>query len=280
MIILSCGSLEVELCHPGEYYQGTRFDRAGVFRRIVKDGYVYADEWFDHQDPYRHDRVCGLSEEFVTNQIREGLLCKIGVGLLRIPQGEPYDRFKLYEIAEEGSWSVENTETEAIYRHILPGWYSYVKRIVLKDADTLKIAHMLEWKAETPFNGYSYNHNFLTFNNTPVGPGRRVEFPWKPEARWRHHYNNAGFEGNAIAFYGPVSLTDSVFCDCLKGANGESQFNFIVKEGVRAVHIQSQEPVQDCVFWSNPRVACIEPYISLDLNPGTCANWCYCYRFL
>ena len=139
---------------------------------------------------------------------------------------------------------------------------------------------MLEWKAETPFNGYSYNHKFLTFNNTPVGPGRRVEFPWKPEARWRHHYNNAGFEGNAIAFYGPVSLTDSVFCDCLKGANGESQFNFIVKEGVRAVHIQSQEPVQDCVFWSNPRVACIEPYISLDLNPGTCANWCYCYRFL
>ncbi|MBP5558192.1 MAG: hypothetical protein J6X71_00295 [Bacteroidales bacterium] len=46
MIDLSNSGLEVVLCRPGEYYKGTRFDRAGIFRRIVKDGYVFADEWW------------------------------------------------------------------------------------------------------------------------------------------------------------------------------------------------------------------------------------------
>lgn len=278
MIHLHFDNLNVKLCRPGEYYLGTRFDRAGVFRKIEKDGHVYADEWFDHQDPYRHDRVCGLSEEFVTEQVRNGLLCKIGVGLLRIPEGEPYDRFKLYEITEEGSWSVDNTETEVIYRHVLPGWYSYEKRVVLKDAGTLEIAHMLEWKADAPFNGCSYNHNFLTFGGMPVGPGRRVELPWNPEARWRHHYDNAGFEGNSIAFYGPVSPDDSVFCDRLKGANGERQYQFTVKEGERAVQIHCPEPIQDGVFWSNPRVACIEPYIPLNLRKNETKSWIITYK--
>ena len=66
MITLCSGGLRAELCQPGEYYCGTRFDHAGVFRRITQNGFVWADEWFDHQDAFRHDRVCGLSEEFVT----------------------------------------------------------------------------------------------------------------------------------------------------------------------------------------------------------------------
>ena len=47
-VILEKGGLELTLCPPdmqgGGYYRGTRFDHSGIFRRIVVDGYVLADE--------------------------------------------------------------------------------------------------------------------------------------------------------------------------------------------------------------------------------------------
>lgn len=51
-IVVRKGNLELTLCQPG------------IFRRIVKGGFFIAQEWFDGYDPYRHDTVCGASEEF------------------------------------------------------------------------------------------------------------------------------------------------------------------------------------------------------------------------
>ncbi len=73
VIVLAKDGLELTLCVPGlqdGYYRGTRFDHSGIFRRIVKDGYVFADEWFDVYDPYKHDAEVG------------GVFLKPGVGLL------------------------------------------------------------------------------------------------------------------------------------------------------------------------------------------------------
>ena len=143
MIELSLRPLRLLICEPGEYYQGTRFDRAGIFRRIEKNGYVFADEWFSHCDPFRHDRVCGLSEEFVTVDFAGtepgGLFCKPGVGLLRRPDEAPYDWFRLYEIAEPGIWDVKAGPTEAVFTHRLPGLYNYTKRISLLEDSGLEI---------------------------------------------------------------------------------------------------------------------------------------------
>lgn len=55
--------LEIELCPPdfqSGYYRGTRFDHSGVFRRIVVDNFIIADEWFDTYNPYAHDAEGGF----------------------------------------------------------------------------------------------------------------------------------------------------------------------------------------------------------------------------
>ena len=65
-IVVRKGNLELTLCQPSfedGYYRGTRFDHSGIFRRIVKGEFFIAQEWFDGYDPYRHDTVCGASEE-------------------------------------------------------------------------------------------------------------------------------------------------------------------------------------------------------------------------
>jgi len=284
MIELSCDGLRVELCYPGEYYQGTRFDRAGIFRRIVRDGYVWADEWFSHADPFRHDRVCGLSEEFVTVDFEEipvgGLFCKPGVGLLRRPDDQPYDWFRLYEIVNPGSWNVSVLKSEVTFQHILPDWYRYTKRIILQDSSHLEIVHDLEWEAPCPLSGYFYNHNFLTFNGTLVGPSRRLCFPWQPSGDWRHPYENAGFVPGGIAFTGPVDPSDAVYCGNLHNDNGPTNCSFMLKEGHHSVNVEGDRTLDYIVLWANHRVACLEPYIPLSINAGEREHWTFRYAFL
>ena len=88
-IIIGKGGLELTLCVPSfesGYYRGTRFDHSGIFHKIVQDGFVIAEEWFDGCDPYRHDTVCGASEEFDQSGYEDAeageVFLKSGVGLL------------------------------------------------------------------------------------------------------------------------------------------------------------------------------------------------------
>ena len=283
MIHLSNAGLEVELCRPGEYYQGTRFDHAGVFRRIVKAGYVFADEWFDHKDPFRHDRVCGLSEEFVTVDLEDvpvgGLFCKIGVGLLRRPDDAPYDWFRLYEVADPGKWEVEKTASSARFTHRLPGWYRYTKEVRLLDGSRLEIRHSLDWEAPQPLNGFFYNHNFLTFDGTEVGPTRELRFPFSPAGEWRHPYDNAHFTADGVAFTAPVDPADAVYCGNIHNPEGLTPCEFTVREGTHAVHVSGDRLMDHIVLWANPQVACLEPYMSIRLFPSSFMSWTFRYCF-
>ncbi len=277
MIHLHRDGLEVDLCRPGEYYQGTRFDRAGVFRRIVKDGYVFADEWFTHKDPLRHDRVCGPSEEFVTVSFDgvapDGLFCKPGVGLLRRPDEAPYDWFRLYQIGHPGTWDVQVQDTEATYGHTLPGWYRYRKRIVLQDGSNLLIEHTLEWMAPQPLKGFFYNHNFFTFNGKTVGPTRSFRFPFPPDGNWRTRYDNVRFSEDGVQFTGPVPADKAVYCGNLHNAGGATPCRFSVAEGSRSVEVSGDFDLDHHVLWANDRVACLEPYLPLRLQPFETVRW-------
>lgn len=283
MITLCSGGLRAELCHPGEYYCGTRFDHAGVFRRITQNGFVWADEWFDHQDAFRHDRVCGLSEEFVTvdfDGVGVGeLFCKPGVGLLRRPDDAPYDWFRLYEIANPGRWELESASDSATYRHTLEGWYRYQKTIRLSLGNSLEIHHRLLWENARPLNGYFYNHNFLTFGGKAVGPDRRIRTPWTPEGDWRSPYTNVRLVPDGVEFLGAVDPANSVYCGNLHNAAGPTPCAFSIQDGPYRADVSGSADLHHIVLWSNPRVACMEPYLPLALSRGQVAEWSFRYRF-
>lgn len=278
MYRLTKGDLVVELCEPGTYYRGTRFDWAGVFRRIVKDGYVFADEWFEGGDCFTHDHVCGPSEEFVSVSFDGvepgGVFVKPGVGLLRRPDDKPYDWFRLYEIADGGKWSVEEGPDNIVYVHELEGWYRYEKRIVLESDSAVRISHRVDWKAPKPVNGFNYNHNFFTFDGSLVGSGRTVDFPFRPEGHWRAEYDNAALTGSGIRLSSPI-VPPSVYMGDLHAAGTPvTPYAFRISEGgVRSVAVQGSRAVSHYVFWSNPRVACVEPYLPIVLVKGKPEEW-------
>ena len=51
-------------------------------------------------------------------------------------------------------------------------------------------------------------------------------------------------------------------------------------ENSLSVEAACDRPMEYAVFWSNPDVSCLEPYLPLHLNPGQTARWTLDYHFL
>ena len=285
MLTLEKGGLRIVLAAPGEYYRGTRFDYAGVFRAIYKDGRNYADEWFPVYDPLKHDAVCGPSEEFGEIGFDEaapgGRFLKPGIGWLRRPDGEAYDRFRLYELLDEGVRTTEVREDSVVFGQRLDR-YNYLKTIRLSGNDSFEIIHFLENLGDTPLRCTHYNHNFFTLSNDSVWPSREIDFPFRPDGHWRSEYDNVRLTENGIRFSGAVPPEGpSVFMGDLHAASGIVEpIEFTLRDlgSGLGVRVSCPLPFTHIVFWSNDRVACIEPYILLDIAPGQSAEWTMTYR--
>lgn len=241
MHTISTPRLSLSLHLPADgFYLGTRFDRGGVFDSIKFDGLELAGRWFERYDPRMHDAVCGPAEEFtVLSGPEPGLLLKIGVGLLE-EDGQPYDRFRLYEIADPGRWSVEASDSTVAFRHCLDGIYDYRKEIVLTGESSFEIRHTLE--ALIPIETEVYNHNFFTMGSELVGESRRIDLPFAP--------------------VGP----------------GGMQYAVRISDGPLAVCISGDVPVVRTLLWANQRVACPEPYNKVKAYPGKPFSWNLKYR--
>jgi len=293
MIYLDNEGLEIVLCEPGTYYKGVRFDNGGVFRRITKNGYSFADQWFKTYSPYTHDAVCGCSEEFheyTFDSLKPGeRFCKIGVGLLVKPDEKPYSIFHHYECADSGEWFFsKDSETEATFRHILDGWYEYEKVIVLTSGSSFEIRHRLHWTGSEGFKGFCYNHNFFTFNGIAVDKTRKIDFPFKPAGNWRDEHDSVALTDSGIRFSKPIMLP-SVFMENLHNTAGATPYSFSIEENGHKVSVRGRSSVNGMsdlacidriVFWSNPEVACVEPYLPIRLEQDETLEWVIEYRLV
>ena len=102
---LTNGTTTAVVCPPDPvsgYYRATRFDWSGVLSDLRGRGHRYVTPWKNRHDPLCHDDLSGPVDEFTEigyERARPGEeFLKIGVGMLRRYSGEPYDRFRLYEI--------------------------------------------------------------------------------------------------------------------------------------------------------------------------------------
>lgn len=281
MLRLENEGLCVALHEPQDgFYRGTRFDRSGVFDSVAYNGMELADRWFSRYDPYMHDAVCGPAEEFTQigfEQAAQGeTFLKIGVGLLNRPDDAPYDRFRLYEIADPGEWTVKSDKDVAVFRHRLSGYCEYVKEIVLTGPDTMEIRHSLE-SLGASLHGEVYNHNFWTLGRLATGPLRYLDFPFKPDGKWRAEYDNVALTASGIRFARLLAEGESVYMGDLHEAGAEgSPYEMSVREGSVGVQISGDVPVTHTVFWANHRVACLEPYNSFTAP----FRWTVRYRFI
>lgn len=266
--------MKLELHRPWDgFYKGTRFDHSGIFSSLVYKGQELCGPWFTRYDPFMHDAVQGPAEEF-SPIVLDDLWLKPGVGLLR-QDGQAYDRFKLYELADAGRWEMDGYR----FHHHLKACYDYIKEIAITADNRFEIRHRLH--AFMPLKGDVYNHNFFTMGKMAVTPSRVIAFPFSPEGDWRAEYDSVGFTSDGIRFSRALQEGESVYSGNIHKAGDDGMpYKMRLCEGSISVLISGDVPVFKTVLWANHRIACLEPYNRIDLAPGETFSWTIEYTLI
>ena len=295
MLCLASKTLQLALHEPGDgFYEGTRFDRGGVFASLLFRDVEMAGPWYPSYSPTMHDAVRGPAEEFSVIGFDEadpgGVFLKIGVGLLRRPDSAPYDRFRLYDIVDPGRWEVYTEGERAVFRHVLDTWYDYRKEVVLTGPGRFEIRHTLNAPVRE-LSGEVYNHNFFTFGRMSVGPSRWIDFPFTPDGDWRSLYDSVGFTPSGIRFSRSLQEGESVYTGNIHEAGREGMpYSLVIRETepspdsaacaeTLSVRIEGDVPVTRTVLWASQRIACLEPYNAFRSAPGAPFRWTIRYTF-
>lgn len=267
------------------YYRGTRFDRSGIILSLEHAGHVFVRPWFREYDPYMHDAVSGPAEEFTQIGYDAAFpgenFLKIGVGWLKRNYA-PYDRFKLYEVVDSGHISVEKEAGSALFTQILPGCYDYSKRVLIPEEGKLRLEHSLKNTGGSPLDFYVYSHNFFMLDGKPVNGNTRIILSFKPIGDWRAKYDCVRLADFGIAFDRALAEGESVFMGNLREAEtSKVPFTFVLADYETRMTVSGtcDRKIDYSVFWANPDVACIEPYMPLHVLPGETAEWTLEYLF-
>jgi hypothetical protein len=291
---ISNGRIELQL-HPPDatagYYRGTRFDWSGVVARLTWNGHEYFGQWFDRYDPQLHDAITGPVEEFLTNDSGLGYaeaktgepFVRIGVGAVRRPEENAYQRFATYDIVDPGRWTVKSGTDRIEFVHELTNaaGYSYIYRKTLRLVkDSLVLEHRLENTGTKTIATSVYNHNFFTIDNQTTGPDVVVRFPFAPRPD-RPLNGLAEVQGNEVRFLRPFEAGETVFTEVQGFGAAAKDYDFRIENrrtrgGVR---ITGDRPLSKLLFWSAWKTSCPEPYIDMTIAPGKQFTWRITYDF-
>lgn len=273
------------------YNRAVRFDRAGMVLFVrTPDGHTCFGPLNDPADhvPSHHDHVAGTAGEFgitappgyATAAAGDSFL-KIGVGLLRKLDGQPYDFRRPYPLINPGHWRFETSSDRIRMIHDLDsdsGWaYSYVTDVYLSpDGPGFVLQRSLTNRGQYTIRTGHYNHNFVLLDGQGVAPGYAVEFSWPhAPAVERDLGPSARFDGRRLtverrlgdrAVWLPLVATQPV--------SDEAWFAEVsAPKGGAAIRLTHKPlPQQTVVFVREPAFS-VEPSVAIDLEPGETFHW-------
>lgn len=278
------------------YYRGTRFDWSGQIYSLRAAGHEYFGQWFPSYDPKLHDAIMGPVEEFrsrdggigYADAKPGGTFIRIGVGVVRKPDGKEFDPFKTYGIVDPGKWTVRTGANSIAFTHELtaPNGYAYryTKTVRLsEDKPEMTIEHSLENTGEKPIVTWQYNHNFFMLDSAATGPGSAVKFPFELQPVQPMRGDGGEAKGKEIVYSRELKPGggDSLYGEFTGFGKTASDYDFRLenKKAGAGVEIVGDRPLSKLVFWSIHTTFCPEAYIDIDAQPGRTFDWSYRYRF-
>jgi hypothetical protein len=291
------------------FYRGTRFDWAGIIGSAEYAGHDYFPQWFQRTDAKVHDfiydgpdivagpctAVTGPAEEFASDGSALGFseakagdsFIKIGVGVLRKPDDAKYDMFRLYDIVDGGKWTVHGDSASIEFRQEISdsstGYgYDYRKTVsVAKDKPQFILNHRLRNTGRRAIHSSVYNHNFLYLDRKAPAPGVSITVPFSIQASPQPDQNLAEVRGNQIVFRKTLTGEDRVYM-AISGFGPEPKdYDIRVENGPAGagVRITADRPLSRAALWSIRAPLSIEPFINMDIEPGTEFTWRIQYDF-
>lgn len=290
------GEIEAELYLPDAkrgYYQGTRFDWAGVMPRLEYRKHSYFGIWNPAPyDPKLHDAIAGPVEEFVAVGMNEaeigGEFLKIGVGSLIKPDAKPYSFSTAYEIKNAGKWTVKKSMDKVEFTHVISdaAGYGYVYRKTVKllsGKPEMVLEHSLKNTGQKPIETQMYNHNFFMIDNEPTGPNIYTSFPYEIKAEGKGVGSIAKTENRAISYTKELESGNFVFTAGVQGFGPSPDDYDILIQNLKSgagVQITCDQPLEKIVYWACHTTSCPEPYIKLSVKPKEEVKWKINYKFI
>lgn len=284
------------------YYRGTRFDWSGVVGSLQFAGHEFYPPWFQRTGDV-HDfvydgadivagpctAITGPAEEFSTNgkglgfddAQPGGTFLKIGVGVLRRPDDKPYDPYRLYPIADGGQWTVTPKGSAVEFRQVLhdpaTGYgYDYRKTVSLTGSEAqMVIAHSLRNTGQRAIQTTLYNHNFLYLDRRPPGPGLVLEAPFTIKTDPPLDPALAEVRGRQLRLKKTLAGEDRVYT-VISGFGPEPKdYDFRVESRDAGVglRITADRPLSKVALWTIRAPHSLEPFIAMDIAPGTEFTW-------
>lgn len=290
---ISNGLIDAKLYLPDHregFYQGTRFDWAGVVSSLKYNNHEFFGQWYPKHDPRVHDAIQGPVEAFdpigyQTAQPGETFI-KIGIGTLKKVNTSPYRFTSKFEIVNGGEWKIEKKKDRVVFIHELhddKGYaYIYKKTLSLvKGKPELILSHSLKNIGKNTIETSVFNHNFFVIDKQTTGPDFTVTLPFeiKSEPAGKSLIE---FENNRLVYLRELTKGQSTM-EYPKGYTGDrvKDYDFTVensKTGAR-VRITSDRPLSNFMFWSVPTTLSPEPFIKVKALPGEEFNWEIKYDF-
>jgi hypothetical protein len=300
---ISNGVLTAVLLTPGSpqsFYQGVRFDRAGVVSSLKYGSTEYYGLWFDgvsadvRDYQFVDDKVIagpntaalGPADAYDANNppgwadaAPGASFLKIGVGMLKKPEGQPnYNSFLTYDIANGGAWKVSAKKDSVTFTHTLTdkatGYgYVYTKTIRLLPKQPVMVI-------AKPIESNSFNHNFMTLGQGPTAPGFEVASaaPLNPA---RALGDVATFEGGKLRWNRAMADQDRFLTplgDYTSAGGGAYDVTLRNAQGA-GVHIEGDIKMASFTVWGIRRVLAAEPFVNLKAAPGQTLKWSYRYTY-
>jgi len=297
-IKLLAGQLEVEIflpCYENGYYRGPRFDWSGMTNQIKWNGHTFLCSSAVTAD--MDFRACGTAEELCMGIFNTpgplgyektavgGGFVKPGVGILEKNSDDKYRFEQPYKIIKPLKWDVQSGNNWIEFSQWLlehNGWgYCYTKRITLsEDKHEIVIVRTLENLGSKTINATHYCHNYLLFDDDPVGPDYEVKLPFTPKIDSDELNGFVKIDNDKIGFHKNIPASDFAF-GSFAGFDGVGNYSIVVenKKTKTGIKIEGDLPLERFHLYCQQEMICPEPFVKLVIEPKEKVQWQTKYLF-
>lgn len=287
------------------FYRGTRFDWSGVIFSLQYKGFDFYGPWFDRTAPDIRDfvydgphivagpcsAVTGPADEFRPVGFDDakpgGTFIKIGVGALKRPDDARYSNYRLYEIADGGKRTMRQGRDFIEFTQQLAdasSGYGYTYRKVVRliaGKPEMVLEHSLRNTGSRPIRTSVYNHNFIVLNKQQTGAGVVITVPFQIRTPRPPNRNLAEIRGNQVVYLKTLEGRDVVTAP-LQGFGDSARDHEIRVENAKlgaGMRIVGDRPLMSFTLWSIRSVISPEPFVAIDIEPGSEFTWKSTYTY-
>ena len=145
----------------------------------------------------------------------------------------------------------------------------------MKDKPEMVIERNLKNTGKREIQSNTYDHNFVVLDKQPPGPDFTFKVPFQIQSPRTPRKEQAEIRGNEIVYNKTLSGEDQVAVP-IEGFGDSAKDNEIVIENKKVgagVRVRGDRPLVRNILWSIRTVLADEPYIAIDIQPGTEFTW-------